>query len=174
MGGGWEIHFRKAASRDDDIVMRDYIPPQLHARYMAIAGKASECRASDKKLKTQLRWGEKDIKILSKKKVSDEPLRKIDLNEFMKDTELPDYDSNVKWKARPENKYKRNLVFRNKESVRPSMRKNLEQQQKEGPAGLIRQHSNTSETRSSKKQKKDGTSQSSPDSSDMDDYETFS
>ena len=44
---GWiedvkEIHFRKAASGNQDLLTRDFIPPQLHSRYMAVVKKAPE------------------------------------------------------------------------------------------------------------------------------------
>ena len=43
-----EIHYRKATSYNDELVIRDYIPPQFHARQMAIAKKAAERRAVDR------------------------------------------------------------------------------------------------------------------------------
>ena len=56
-----EIYMRRAAIANDDLIVRDYIPPQYHARYMAVAGHAKQKRAEDKSLKTQLRWGHYDI-----------------------------------------------------------------------------------------------------------------
>ena len=52
-----EIHYRQAACGNDGLIVRDYIQPQYHARYMAIAQKAAERRADDGMLKTQIRWG---------------------------------------------------------------------------------------------------------------------
>ena len=78
-----EIHYRKEASEDDRLVTRNYVLPQYFARYMAIAKKASQRRAGDKFLKTQICWGEKDVEIFTKLKGSQEPLKKTDLKEFM-------------------------------------------------------------------------------------------
>ena len=168
-----EIHVRKATSEDGKIMTRDYIPPQLHARYMAIAAKATERRSGDSKLKTQLRWGEKDVEVYVKTKGSQEPLKKTDLYDFMEGTTLPEYDNNIKWKARPERRQRRNLTFNNKNAALPSLRKNKEQQHSEG-SGIIRQHSNSSASRTNKKQKQDISELSSPGTTDteMEDYET--
>ena len=73
-----EIHFRRAKSENDRIITKDCIPPQLYDRYIAIANKATERRKLDSKLKTQLRWGVKDIEIFVKEKGTEEPLKKVD------------------------------------------------------------------------------------------------
>ena len=31
-----QLYYRKADSRNDDIIIRNYIPPQLHARFMTL------------------------------------------------------------------------------------------------------------------------------------------
>ena len=77
-----DLHFRRAASCNDDLRIRDYIPPQLHARYMTIARKATERRAEDPKLKTQIRWGDNDIEIFVKEKGTDAQLKKQNLREL--------------------------------------------------------------------------------------------
>ena len=46
---------------------------------MALSRKATEMRASDKTLKTQLRWGDKDVEIHVKTKGSEENYRKMNL-----------------------------------------------------------------------------------------------
>ena len=67
-----EIYKRKAASENDNLILRDYIPLQFHARYMAIAGKAKETRMNDNRIKTQIRWGNNDIEIFTRMKGSEE------------------------------------------------------------------------------------------------------
>ena len=42
-----EIYFRKADSGNDEIVVRNYIPPQLHARFMAINENCKEIRSKN-------------------------------------------------------------------------------------------------------------------------------
>ena len=95
-----EIHHKRAASQNDDLVTRDYIPPQMYARYQAVAHRAKIMRAADSNLKTQLRWGGKDLEVYTKTKGSDEQMKLMNLQEFMQNDTLPDYDTNIKWKAK--------------------------------------------------------------------------
>ena len=40
-----EVHYRRAVSGNDNLIVRDFIPPQFFARHMAIGKKATEKRA---------------------------------------------------------------------------------------------------------------------------------
>ena len=51
-----EIHVCKAESENDDIFVRNFIPPQIYKRYMAVSRKCNEDRKSNKDLKTQIRY----------------------------------------------------------------------------------------------------------------------
>ena len=139
-----ELHYRRASSENNDLIIRDYIPPQLYTRYMAIAKKATQKRNDDKTLKTQLRWGPKDIEIYLKTKGTDEPMRKINLKEFMESDDLPVFDLSIKWKEKTEQRSRRKLTFGQKRDL-PSLRN----QQTTG--GIIRQHSTSKEDYRTKK-----------------------
>ena len=52
-----ELFIRKAEVMDDQIIVRQYIPPGFYCRYMAINKKCTEARSEDSTLKTQLRFG---------------------------------------------------------------------------------------------------------------------
>ena len=157
-----EVHFRKAISENQDIIVRDYIPPQMYSRYMTLAKKATEKRAHDRSLKTQLRWREKDIEVYLKNKVGMEdmdPLEtktvnkwtRVDLQEFMQDANLPEIDLSIKWRARPEGKPRKNIVIGKPRSALPSLRKNNAEKNK---TGIVRQHSqNTSQLEARKRSK---------------------
>ena len=171
-----EIHYRRAVSCNDDLIIRDYVPPQYHARYVAIGKKAAERRAIDKTLKTQIRWGEKDLEIFVKNRMENnadgekERFRKTNLQEFMQDTPLPDFDMEIEWKARKDEKTKKKLVFGRKESMIPSLknsqiaehptsRQNTTSRQNKG--GMLRQHSYSSREELKKRQKRIVTSSES-------------
>ena len=173
-----EIHYRSAVSCNDDLIIRDYMPPQYHARYVAIGKKAAERRAADKTLNTQIRWGEKDIKIFVKIRSDNntdgekEHFRKTSLQEFMQDTPLPDFDMELEWKVRKEEKVRKKLVFGGKEVMipslknvraveRPTSRQNLNPRQTKG--GMLRQHSYSSRDELKKRQKRIVTSSESSD-----------
>ena len=159
-----EIHYRKAISENQDLLIRDYIPPQLYARYMTLAKKATERRALDKSLKTQIRWGDRDVEVYLKHRVEMEdvdPLEtktinkwtKVDLTEFMENAKLPDIDLSIKWKARPEGRSRRNVVIGKPRSALPSLRKKMNNEERRNQ-GIIRQHSqNSSQLEARKKSK---------------------
>ena len=137
-----EIHYRRAASQNDELVTRDYIPPQMYQRYQAIAHRAKIVRAANNNIKTQLRWGEKDIEVYTKTKGSEEQMKVVNLQEFMGNESLPDYDASIKWKVRTqtEQRKKKKLVFGQGTQGLPSMRnKNTDDL-----VSLVRQHSITS------------------------------
>ena len=163
-----EIHVRRAASGMDELTVRDYLPPQLYDRYMAVARQAANRRAANKKLKTQLRWGESDIEIFTKEKGTEEPLKRKDLYEFMGKEDLPKFDSSIKWTKKSERKTRIKLIFPNTVLGLPSNRKNLTDSP-QAPGNLVRQHSATSERGLSKKQR---TGNDEVSAEEMDDYET--
>ena len=117
-----DIYYRRAITEDQELKIRDYIPPSFYARYMALARKAAERRAADGKLKTQIRWGDSDIEMFVKEKGTNEQLKKTNLLEFMGETDLPEFDTSVKWRKRDLN---RNRIEERRKSNRdglPSLR----------------------------------------------------
>ena len=173
-----EIHYRRAASCNDDLILRDYVPPQYHARYVAIGKKAAEKRGLDKSLKTQIRWGEKDLEIFIKNRNENnedgdrERFKKTNLQDFMGDTLLPDFDMEIEWKTRRDEKTKKKITFGRKEAMIPSLKysqptvKPTSKQfplSKHNKGGLHRQLSNTSREDLRKRQKRILTSSDSSD-----------
>ena len=150
-----EIHYRKVISENDKLTVRDYIAPNFYDRYMVIGQKAAQRRAIDKSLKTQIRWGSKDIEIFTKVKGSNEPLRKVKLTTFM---ELPDIDMKAQWKIREELKPRRKLDFSRKKSGHPSTGKDKQ--------GVVRQLSSSSRTDKPNKLRADSSSSGEMDDSD--------
>ena len=162
-----EIHVRRAASENSELITRDYIPPQMYARYLAISQRAKDLRAADSSLKTQLRWGEKDIEIYTKTKGMEDPLKQVNLQEFMDNHPLPELDTSIKWRARNHitQKNKKKLVFGQGSAGHPSMRKG----RTDDLVSLVRQHSNQSYTQA--KRLKTGISAASGSDTDMEDAE---
>ena len=97
-----EIWIRKAESKNDQIIVKNYVPPQLYRRYMAISKVCAERRNVEKDLKTQIRYGSKDIEVHIKIKGSGEGFKKTNLVEFMGDNSIPTFDHTVKWRKRAE------------------------------------------------------------------------
>ena len=63
-----EIYFCKADSQNDKLFVRIYVPPQVYKRYMALSKECAEQRWYDKELKTQIRYGHRDMEIFTKYK----------------------------------------------------------------------------------------------------------
>ena len=118
-------------------VARDFIPPQLFDRYMAVVNRATELRALDKNLKTQVRWGTKDVEIFSKIKGSQEPLKRTNLSDFMDGNKLPSFDLNIHWKARANIRSRRKLEFGHQKSDLPSLQQN-QNTDKINSGGIVR------------------------------------
>ena len=57
-------------------------------------------RSNNQDVKTQLRFSDKDIEILTKSKGSTEPYIKLDYEDVMNIDRLPDFEYNVVWKPR--------------------------------------------------------------------------
>ena len=50
-------------------------------------------------MKTQLRFGDRDLEILTKEKGGEEPFCKVSLRDFLGRDNIPDFDHSVKWKV---------------------------------------------------------------------------
>ena len=106
-----EIHYRKAESRNDELIARNYVPPQFYARYMYINKMCSEERSKNSSLKTQMRFGPKDIEVYTKLKGQDKPFRKVELEVFVDMKELPNFDHKLSWKTNENRPPRRTLQF---------------------------------------------------------------
>ena len=134
-----EIYYRRSISGNEDLILRDYIPPQLHTRFTTLARKAAEKRKETPSLKTQIRWGDSDMEIHTKTKGSEDPFKKVDINEFMGDEALPEIDLSVKWKT---SFARRNLSFKKTGPIIPSLKGAIEKNRNR--QSLTRKHSTSS------------------------------
>ena len=70
-----EIHTRIAESRNNEVLTRDFIPPQLYERFRELNRVCSEMRRQDKTIKTEVRFGATDLEVFTKTRGSKEPYR---------------------------------------------------------------------------------------------------
>ena len=163
------IHRRKAECQNDNVSLRNFIPPpQFHARYLAINKVSAERRAEDDALKTQLRFGKADIEILIKFKGSNTPFKKVEINYFCDGTTIPEFDHTIKWKHREDRRPRRSISPMNEQpqsarNVRSQSPPNRQHTAVSKLPRLTRQHSSssTNSTNSSMLHKKIRTSGSS-------------
>ena len=102
-----EVYARKADCRSDDTVIRNFIPPQVFDRFAQLNKICTTKRSLDKNLKTQVRFGDKDLEVWTKNKGEDEPFRIVDLKDFIEDETLADFDFTVKWKVQKDRRPRR-------------------------------------------------------------------
>ena len=115
-----EIHVRVAECRNSNIVTRSYIPPQFFQRYIHISECCKEIRDNDREIKTQMRFGDNDIELMVKERGSEEPFRRVDFREYMKEELIPEYDHSKKWKARTDRPPRRRCDYMGEKKTLPS------------------------------------------------------
>ena len=105
-----DIYARKAEVRSENTTVKSYIPPQYYDRFAALNRVCAQKREQDPTLKTQVRFGERDLIILLKKKGSNDPYRMENLQTFMEDEELPPINMNLKWKFNEDRPLRRRVA----------------------------------------------------------------
>ena len=119
-------------------------------------------RTKDKTLKTQIRFGETDIEVYTKKKGTQEPFRYVALDKIVYLNEIPAFDHSRKWTKR-QDRPPRRRVFSSNQSP-PTSRK-----QRNIPPS--RQNSTTDNPSKKSRTESPVESSDSSDSSDMDETE---
>ena len=100
MGSIKEIHRRVAEIRNDEIMIRNYIPPQFWDRYRHLSQYCADLRSQDPNLKTRIQFNERDVEVLTKQRRSEEPFKILDLKEIEAKGEIPKFDHSISWKRR--------------------------------------------------------------------------
>ena len=93
-----ELYIRKAESRNENLIVRSYIPPNYHERFMTLNKICAEKRSNDPSLKTQLRFGKQDIEVFTKTKGEETGYRKVELDDFTDMSAVPEFNFTIKWR----------------------------------------------------------------------------
>ena len=153
-----EIYTRKAEGKTDKTTVKSYIPPQFFERFSMLNRICADKREADHNLKTQIRFGDKDLIILTKRKGESEPYRIVDFEDFTGDRQIPPFDMTIKWRIQQDRPPRR----KTSSSHSPATRK----ENSASPARQVQMTRRTSEkddgNLSSKKLKRDN--QRTPDS----------
>ena len=104
-----DLYKRKAEVMNDKVNFRPYIPPQYYERFTAVNKICKDRRLNDQDLKTQVRFGLKDIEVLIKSKESGESFKNIKLDEFLEGSKIPEFDDKIKWQFQAERPPRRKL-----------------------------------------------------------------
>ena len=170
-----EIYMRKAETKNSDIVVRNYIPPNFYKRYMHISEVCAGRRDEDDNLKTQLRFGRKDVEVFIKTRGEETGFRKVNLSDFLDIKKVPDFDTNTKWKKYTDRPPRRKASPRECRTERPSMQGQPKSRDQSKPLARTNSNSTSGTAKKAKRQAEDTPAEvvELPDSSneEMDDTE---
>ena len=116
-----ELYSRKAELKNDNIILRTFIPPQYFSRYSAISELCAEKRKMDPGLKTQMRFGLREIEVLVKRKGEDKAFECVDLKDFFGEAVIPKYDATIKWRQQTDKPLRRKLILSPNKTVEPTI-----------------------------------------------------
>ena len=150
-----DIHWRISEIRDARLTIRNYIPPQIWGRYTYLSRECATYRKENPTIKTQLRYGTRDIEIMIKVKGTNEPYKTVPIDKITNPENVPKYDHDISWKQRSEKKPRRKLV--RAENTSRGM-----EDDNGTLAQMLRQRSMDSNTRDIKKQKRTHQTDSRP------------
>ena len=140
-----EIHKRVAELRNDEIMIRNYIPPQFWERYRYLSQYCADLRGNDPNLKTKIQFNEKDLEVLTKKRRSDDTFKVLELKEIEEIGQIPKFDHSITWKRRSDRPPRNPTKKVEGKICPPSLRQ----------SSLQRQRSSSTSESSSKQQKTD-------------------
>ena len=141
-----EIHYRTADCKNKDIELRTFIPPQLYERFIHLNKVCKDMREKNKELKTQIRFGLKDVEVFLKTKGSQEPYEKVPLEDITDTTKIPVFNHKLKWKKKYERPPRRKIQYQSECIIGPSLRKTH---------ALSRENSNESQKQGTKRTRRD-------------------
>ena len=141
-----DVRARFAQCRDSDLQIQDFIPPQIYKRYISLSRYAKDQRDSQCDLKTQIRYGIKDIELWTKVRGSDDRFSQMKMEDIEMTEQLPKFDHSVKWTRKKERPPRRQVSPTRSKAVVPSLRRSPSDVQSKG-----RNASNNQQTSASKK-----------------------
>ena len=140
-----EIHKRVAELRNDEIMIRNYIPPQFWERYRYLSQHCADLRGHNSNLKTKIQFNYKDLEVLMKQRRSEEPFKVLELKEIEEKGPIPMFDHSIIWKRRSDRPPRNPTKKVEGKICPPSIRQ----------GSLLRQRSSSASESSSKRQKTD-------------------
>ena len=148
-----ELYIRKAEIKNDKIIVRQYIPPNFYERFSHLNMICREKRMEDETLKTQIRFGKKDLEIFVKHRGDETPFKLVRMYEFTDVDNIPPFDHQIKWK-RIEDRQPRRRTGTQSQTGGPSNRKNDRHGTQRTASSIRRQLSNTSDVNKENKKTK--------------------
>ena len=118
-----EIRSRVATIKNEEIKVRNFIPPQYWSRYRFLSSYCADERMKDKNLKTMIRFNDHDIEVLFKNRSTDDHYNIVALKDIEKDTgAIPKFDHAVSWNKRQDRPPKNPPILVTEAVCPPSLR----------------------------------------------------
>ena len=126
------IFMKKAELRNDNITLRNYIPPSFHDRFMHLNAICTEKRKAEPGLKTQLRFGRRDIEVFVKTRGEEGGFKKVKLEDFTDVSGIPEYNHEIRWKRYVDKLPRKATSHREENREKPSTRRENDRRQEGG------------------------------------------
>ena len=118
-----EIKSRVAEVQNDEIKMRNFIPPQFWNRYKFLSNFCADKRSANDNLKTMIRFNDNDIEVLFKYRNEENQYNTISLKEIEEEGgTIPKFDHSVNWVRRQDRPPKTPVRRVTEPVVPPSLR----------------------------------------------------
>ena len=95
-----DIHRRTAEVGNENIRVRNYIPPQFWDRYYFLSQYCTKMREEDDNMKNYIRFNDTDLEVLVKDKSKDEFYSILPLEEIEKEGAIPKFNHSIVWKKK--------------------------------------------------------------------------
>ena len=112
-----EVRLRIAECKNDAIIVRNFIPPQVFERYMFVNKLCQVLRNKNERIRTQIRFGVRDVEVMVKEKGSKEPYRLKPLEELTDLRDIPGFDHTKRWVQRVDRPPRRRAFSSNEREV---------------------------------------------------------
>ena len=96
-----DIRTRVTQIKNEEIKVRNFIPPQFWTRYRFLSNYCSDERAKDTNVKTMIRFNDTDLEVLFKDRSVDDQYNIVSLKDIEKEAgSIPKFDHSVIWNRR--------------------------------------------------------------------------
>ena len=159
-----DLYIRKSECKRDKVSLRNFVPPQIFKRFTAINKLCKQKREENSQLKTQIRFGKSDLIVLTKLRGSEDSFKAVNLEDFIGEADIPNYDHDIKWKSHKDRAPRRRVTSSRSSSPVPPATLNSRD---ELPTRAIRQLSINSDDGTVTKKRKGPESMDSCHSNDL-------
>ena len=117
-----EIQKRAAELQNEEVMVRNFIPPQFWDRFSFLNKYCMNLRQLDKDIKYQIRFNDRDLEVLLKNRRTDESYYILPLSDIEKEGEIPKFNHKIVWTKRNDKPLREALKPVRTKVIPPSIR----------------------------------------------------